>query len=71
MNALDGRGWQLSRRVTDLLKAETALTQADLAEKLKVSEADLKAPIGMLIGRGVLERCGDYLTVSLADEGKS
>lgn len=64
MTALDRRGWRLARQVTDLLADESALTVSDLAAKLRVTEADLKTPIGMLLGRGIVERCADYLVLA-------
>ena len=63
MTALDGRSWRPARRVTDLLAKESALTTAGLAARLGVTEADLRAPIAMLLGRGLIERCGDYLVL--------
>jgi predicted transcriptional regulator len=71
MTALDGRGWRLARRVTALLAEESALTTADLAAKLGVTEAELTPVVGMLIGRGLVERCAEYLTVPLAHGGPS
>ena len=70
MSGLSRGEWRISREVIDQLRAETALTAADLADRLHVSEGDLKAPIGMLLGRGLIVRCDAYLTLPLADRAR-
>jgi DNA-binding Lrp family transcriptional regulator len=56
--------WALSRRILSLLAADPGVTDSDLAERLGVTVAELRAPIGMLLGRGKIERAGDYLVLA-------
>jgi DNA-binding MarR family transcriptional regulator len=57
--------WRLSRSVLRQLDREPGLTGNQLAKRLNTSYADLRPVLGMLIGRGVVERCGDYLVAAV------
>ena len=72
MTRLTDAQWRLSRSVLRQLDREIGLTSDELAKRLGVSFVDLKPVVGMLIGRGVVERCGDYLVPAVKpDEGSS
>jgi hypothetical protein len=55
--------WRLSRRVTAMLTAGSGMTDEALAERLNVTRAELRPVVGMLLGRGRVERCRDYLVL--------
>ncbi len=61
MSRLTSAQWRLSRDVIDLVTAEKALTEEQVAEQLGVSVAELHPVIGMLVGRKMVDRAGDYL----------
>jgi hypothetical protein len=63
-----GAQWRLSRRVLEALADEGGLTSQMLAERLGVTAAELRLVVGMLIGRGRVERRGNYLVLALAVE---
>lgn len=54
---MNARQWQLARRVPGLLEAELGLTDRQLAERLGVTMAELRAPIAVLIRQGLVDRC--------------
>lgn len=56
--------WALSRRVLEILATDPGRTDSDLAERLGVTRAELRPVTGMLIGRGKIERAGDYLILA-------
>ena len=58
--------WRLSRRVLRLLATEPGLTEMALTERLGTTTTELRRVTGMLLGRGQLERCEDYLVVAPA-----
>lgn len=58
------RQWRLSRQIAVILGAEPGMTEPALAERLSVTAAELRPVIGMLLGRGKLERCRDYLVLA-------
>jgi hypothetical protein len=55
--------WRLSRQVVVILSADPGRTESDLAGRLGVTLAELRPVVGMLIGRGRLERCWDCLVL--------
>ena len=68
--------WQMVPRIIGALTTETALTERQLAARLRVSAIELKPVLGMLIGRRRVERCwtgtDSYLVLAPApplDEG--
>ena len=58
--------WRLSRRTLEALAREGDLTVPMLAERLGVTAAELRPVVGMLIGRGRVERRGNYLVLAPA-----
>lgn len=65
MSRLTDAQWRLGRSVVRLLDRELGLTADDLAKRLGVTYSELKPVLGMLIGRGVVARCEDYLIVAV------
>jgi hypothetical protein len=60
---VNARQWQLARRAVDEVSTAGALTDRMLAERLDVTVTELRPVIGMLLGRGKLERCVGYLVI--------
>ena len=54
--------WRLSHRILEAVASDDlGLTDVMLAERLGVTVTELRPLLGMLAGRGQIERCGDYL----------
>jgi hypothetical protein len=53
--------WQLARCAEALVLAKQALTEEQLARELCATGPEVHSAVGLLVGRGRLERCGDYL----------
>ena len=58
--------WRLARRVIGALTREPGLTERQLAARLRVSAAELRPVVGMLLGRRRVQRCDDYLVIAAA-----
>lgn len=58
--------WRLSRRALEVVAGQVGLTDLMLAERLGVTLAELRPVLGMLLGRGKIERAGDYLVLGPA-----
>lgn len=61
---MNAKQWRLSRRAISILASDPGLTEHSLAERLAISAAELHPVVGMLLGRGQLERCGEYLVLT-------
>lgn len=64
MSRLTSAQWRLGRQVLDVLGAEPGMTDSAIADRLGVSTTVLRPVLGMLLGRGRLERCGSYLVAA-------
>lgn len=61
MSRLTGREWRLASAVIRLIAAEGSVTEAALADRLGASPAEVHHVVGMLVGRGKVDRASDYL----------
>jgi hypothetical protein len=65
---VNAKQWRLSRQALSILATEPGLTEQALAERLSVTAAELRPVTGMLLGRGQLERCNEYLVLAAVSE---
>jgi hypothetical protein len=63
--------WRLSRRTLEAIAREGGLGDRMLAERLGVTVAELRPVLGMLLGRGKVQRCDDYLVIVPQARGRS
>ena len=52
---------QIASAVTRLVAVEGSVTEAVLTDRLSASHAEVRRVVGMLVGRGKVDRAGDYL----------
>jgi len=62
---VNARQWRLVRPYLRILGTAPGMSEKALADRLGVTLAELKPVTGMLVGRGLIERCGpDYLILA-------
>jgi hypothetical protein len=66
MTRLGSQQWRMAARITTILGAGPGLTDDQLAEQLGVTSSELRPVVGMMLGRGLVQRCDSYLVPGVA-----